>query len=220
MLPALVRGALRAQAPLLSAWASPASPSAGSGLAAAALLQVQQAAAIATSSSSDNAAPAAAPAAKAPLSKPPLYKEFQVYRWNPDTGDKPKYQTYQVDINNCGPMMLDVLFKIKDEQDQTLSFRRSCRCGVPWFGVGMRGAPGRGACMGVAKGAGGRGERKGRQGPPRCRWGVLEGGDATGGWAHMLLQACERGARGLCTYAGRARSQGAGDALSAMHLAE
>lgn len=33
----------------------------------------------------------------------------------------------QVDINNTGPMTLDVLFKIKDEQDQTLSFRRSCR---------------------------------------------------------------------------------------------
>ena len=29
---------------------------------------------------------------------------------------------------SCGPMMLDVLFKIKDEQDQTLAFRRSCRC--------------------------------------------------------------------------------------------
>ena len=34
----------------------------------------------------------------------------------------------QVDANACGPMMLDVLFKIKDEQDSTLSFRRSCRC--------------------------------------------------------------------------------------------
>ena len=34
----------------------------------------------------------------------------------------------QVDTNACGPMMLDVLFKIKDEQDSTLSFRRSCRC--------------------------------------------------------------------------------------------
>lgn len=29
--------------------------------------------------------------------------------------------------NSCGPMMLDVLFKIKDEQDTTLAFRRSCR---------------------------------------------------------------------------------------------
>ena len=49
------------------------------------------------------------------------------HRWNPDSDEKPKYVSYQIDINNCGPMMLDALFKIKDEQDQTLSFRRSCR---------------------------------------------------------------------------------------------
>lgn len=81
------------------------------------------------------AAPAAAStSAAAPrvvLAKPPLYKEFQIYRWNPDAGDdKPKYAAYQVDINNCGPMMLDVLLKVKDEQDQGLSLRRSCRCEV------------------------------------------------------------------------------------------
>jgi len=62
--------------------------------------------------------------------KPPLYKEFQIYRWNPDSQEPPKYVSYQVDINNCGPMMLDVLFKIKDEQDTSLSFRRSCREGI------------------------------------------------------------------------------------------
>jgi succinate dehydrogenase (ubiquinone) iron-sulfur subunit len=28
---------------------------------------------------------------------------------------------------SCGPMMLDVLLKIKDEQDQSLTLRRSCR---------------------------------------------------------------------------------------------
>eukprot|EP01025_Chloroclados_australasicus_P011930 TRINITY_DN1536_c0_g1_i1.p1 TRINITY_DN1536_c0_g1~~TRINITY_DN1536_c0_g1_i1.p1 ORF type:complete len:300 (+),score=12.96 TRINITY_DN1536_c0_g1_i1:72-902(+) len=62
--------------------------------------------------------------------KPKLEKEFLVYRWNPDGSNKPEYQSYKVDINNCGPMMLDVLFKIKDEQDTTLSFRRSCREGI------------------------------------------------------------------------------------------
>lgn len=56
-------------------------------------------------------------------------------RWNPDSDEKPKYVAYQVDINNCGPMMLDALFKIKDENDQTLAFRRSCRCA----GVGQGG---------------------------------------------------------------------------------
>jgi hypothetical protein len=54
-------------------------------------------------------------------------QEFQVYRWNPDAPEQPKYVSYKVDINACGPMMLDVLLKIKDEQDQSLAFRRSCR---------------------------------------------------------------------------------------------
>ena len=57
-------------------------------------------------------------------------KEFKIYRWDPDMGEKPKMQTYTVDLNDCGPMILDVLLKIKDEQDSTLSFRRSCREGI------------------------------------------------------------------------------------------
>ncbi|EDO16123.1 hypothetical protein Kpol_1070p4 [Vanderwaltozyma polyspora DSM 70294] len=58
-------------------------------------------------------------------------KTFQIYRWNPDTPSvKPRLQTYQVDLDNCGPMVLDALLKIKDEQDPTLTFRRSCREGI------------------------------------------------------------------------------------------
>eukprot|EP00877_Chromochloris_zofingiensis_P009897 jgi/Chrzof1/5160/Cz15g13230.t1_SDH2[v5.2] len=69
-------------------------------------------------------------AAATQSAKPALVKQFEIYRWNPDSPDKPKYQSYKVDINSCGPMMLDVLFKIKDEQDGTLAFRRSCREGI------------------------------------------------------------------------------------------
>jgi len=57
-------------------------------------------------------------------------KAFDIYRWNPDDGAQPRMQTYEVDLNECGPMMLDVLLKIKDEQDSTLSLRRSCREGI------------------------------------------------------------------------------------------
>lgn len=32
----------------------------------------------------------------------------------------------------CGPMMLDVLLKVKDEQDSTLALRRSCRWWFPF----------------------------------------------------------------------------------------
>merc|ERR1712228_334194 len=54
-----------------------------------------------------------------------------IYRWNPDKpGDKPKMQEYNVDLNTCGPMVLDALIKIKNEIDPTVTFRRSCREGI------------------------------------------------------------------------------------------
>jgi len=56
--------------------------------------------------------------------------KFQVYRWNPDDGDNPHVDTYEIDMASCGPMVLDALIKIKNEVDPTLTFRRSCREGV------------------------------------------------------------------------------------------
>ena len=57
-------------------------------------------------------------------------KRFRVYRWDPDTSDNPRMDTYAVDLDTCGPMILDALIKIKNEIDATLTFRRSCREGV------------------------------------------------------------------------------------------
>jgi succinate dehydrogenase / fumarate reductase iron-sulfur subunit len=57
-------------------------------------------------------------------------KTFRIYRWSPDDGENPRLDTYQVDIDSCGPMVLDALLKIKNEIDPTLTFRRSCREGV------------------------------------------------------------------------------------------
>jgi hypothetical protein len=57
-------------------------------------------------------------------------REFRIYRWNPDDGKNPQVDTYQVDMDSCGPMVLDALIKIKNEQDPTLTFRRSCREGI------------------------------------------------------------------------------------------
>src|SRR5207342_2781028 len=57
-------------------------------------------------------------------------KTFKVYRWTPDDGKKPSIDTYEVDMDTCGPMVLDGLIKIKNEIDATLTFRRSCREGV------------------------------------------------------------------------------------------
>lgn len=64
----------------------------------------------------------------------PRIKKFAIYRWNPDkAGDKPRMQTYEIDLNKCGPMVLDALIKIKNEMDSTLTFRRSCREGERGF---------------------------------------------------------------------------------------
>src|SRR6202050_875600 len=57
-------------------------------------------------------------------------RAFRVYRWNPDDGQNPSTDTYEVDLDACGPMVLDALIKIKNEIDPTLTFRRSCREGV------------------------------------------------------------------------------------------
>lgn len=57
-------------------------------------------------------------------------KKFSIYRWNPDDGQNPRMDTYEVDLSECGPMVLDALIKIKNEIDPTLTFRRSCREGV------------------------------------------------------------------------------------------
>ncbi|XP_010937480.2 succinate dehydrogenase [ubiquinone] iron-sulfur subunit 3, mitochondrial [Elaeis guineensis] len=63
--------------------------------------------------------------------KPKEVKEFKIYRWNPDKPlHKPFLQSYYVDLSTCGPMVLDLLQKIKAEQDSSLSYRRSCREGI------------------------------------------------------------------------------------------
>lgn len=58
------------------------------------------------------------------------WREFQVYRWNPDDEENPHIDTYHVNLDECGPMILDALIKIKSEIDPTLTFRRSCREGI------------------------------------------------------------------------------------------
>jgi len=58
-------------------------------------------------------------------------KTFHIYRWNPDEPTaKPRMQSYTLDLNKTGPMMLDALIRIKNEVDPTLTFRRSCREGI------------------------------------------------------------------------------------------
>ena len=57
-------------------------------------------------------------------------KKFTVYRYDPDSGENPRYDTFEIDLDKCGPMVLDALIKMKSEADPTLTFRRSCREGI------------------------------------------------------------------------------------------
>jgi len=57
-------------------------------------------------------------------------RTFRLYRWDPDDGDNPRVDSYEVDLDSCGPMVLDAIIKIKNDIDPTLTFRRSCREGI------------------------------------------------------------------------------------------
>ena len=56
-----------------------------------------------------------------------MWKTFKIYRWSPDDGHNPRIDSYEIDLDETGPMVLDALIKIKNEVDSTLTFRRSCR---------------------------------------------------------------------------------------------
>ncbi|GHC74081.1 succinate dehydrogenase iron-sulfur subunit [Limoniibacter endophyticus] len=57
-------------------------------------------------------------------------REFRIYRWSPDDDENPSIDTYYVDMDDCGPMVLDGLLYIKNKIDPTLTLRRSCREGI------------------------------------------------------------------------------------------
>ena len=57
-------------------------------------------------------------------------KTFRIYRWEPEAGENPRVDSFTIDLDRCGPMVLDAVIKIKNEIDPTLTFRRSCREGI------------------------------------------------------------------------------------------
>ena len=56
--------------------------------------------------------------------------KFKIYRFDPEKDSKPYVQDFVLEDIEPGMMLLAALLKIKDEQDETLSFRRSCGEGV------------------------------------------------------------------------------------------
>lgn len=59
----------------------------------------------------------------------PKILQVSVYRYNPEVNSAPFMQDFNVDIDGKDMMVLDVLALIK-EQDESMSYRRSCREGV------------------------------------------------------------------------------------------
>ena len=57
-------------------------------------------------------------------------RKFIIYRYDPEGNQNPSLDTFELDLDSCGPMVLDALIKIKAEIDPSLSFRRSCREGI------------------------------------------------------------------------------------------
>ena len=57
-------------------------------------------------------------------------RTFSIYRWDPDSEDGPRVDHYRIDLDKCGPMVLDAIIYIKNEVDPSLTFRRSCREGI------------------------------------------------------------------------------------------
>ena len=67
---------------------------------------------------------------KHPAEEGKRLRTFKIYRYDPDTGANPRFDTYTIDLDKTGPMVLDALIRIKNEIDSTLTFRRSCREGI------------------------------------------------------------------------------------------
>ncbi len=55
--------------------------------------------------------------------------KVSVYRYNPEVDEAPYMQDYEVDLKGKDVMVLDVLNMLK-EQDESITYRRSCREGV------------------------------------------------------------------------------------------
>ena len=55
---------------------------------------------------------------------------FSIYRYDPDRDEKPRMQNIEVELQPTDKMLLDALMRIKIANDDSLSFRRSCREGV------------------------------------------------------------------------------------------
>jgi succinate dehydrogenase / fumarate reductase iron-sulfur subunit len=59
-------------------------------------------------------------------------RNFQIYRFDPDSGENPSLDTFEVDTDNCGPMVLDAMIKIKNEGVGPTNQMNSIGCSIKW----------------------------------------------------------------------------------------
>src|SRR6476659_6429922 len=59
---------------------------------------------------------------------PDNIKKFIIYRYSKESN--PTLDEFEVDLTECGPMVLDALIQVKKTADSSLAFRRSCREGI------------------------------------------------------------------------------------------
>jgi hypothetical protein len=57
-------------------------------------------------------------------------QELRNLTLGPAKNANPTMDTFDIDRDHCGPMVLDALVEINDQIDPSLTFRRSCREGV------------------------------------------------------------------------------------------
>lgn len=57
-------------------------------------------------------------------------RKVHIYRWNSGSEELPRMDTYTIDVEDTGEMVLDAIIKIISEVDPSIALRRSCREGV------------------------------------------------------------------------------------------
>lgn len=57
-------------------------------------------------------------------------RTLKIYRYDPENEGNPSVDEFELDLDGCGPMILDALIKVKSTMDSSLTFRRSCREGI------------------------------------------------------------------------------------------
>mgnify|MGYP003582478079 CR=1 FL=1 len=55
---------------------------------------------------------------------------FSIYRFDPDIDTKPRMQDFDIEIGPNDHMLLDIILRIKSENDDSLTIRKSCREGI------------------------------------------------------------------------------------------